>query len=110
MAAICKQESTNGTSQMIRTLNNVAGISWDEDPKTPHEGRWRRFATVDDSIYHLAYILKNFYIDIGKTDIVSIGHKYCPLSDPLSGKNAALNVHWIPNVKQFYEEIVGDIK
>ena len=94
MAAICIHETANGTSKLINTHNNAGGL---------FDGQFIRYRTVEESIFDMARRLKRYYIDMGLTDIESIGRKYCPIgadNDP-----TGINVHWVPNVTRLYNNI-----
>jgi len=96
VAAICIHESGNGTSEVCRKFNNVAGLMIEGTS-------FMNFETVDKSIEKTFEILKKYYIDEGLDSIDKIQPKYCPvgaLNDP-----SGLNKHWLPNVTKLYEEI-----
>lgn len=107
MAAISIHETANGTSQVCRDYNNIAGINWHGDKNIKHVGRYRVFTNVDESILFLGGLLRTNYIDKGLTDIASIGNKFCPLDDVDNGKYGMDNSTWIPNVTKLYEQIKG---
>lgn len=120
MAAISIHETSDddkngnwrpGNSKVLRECNNVGGINTDDDKNTPHKGRYRVFKNIDESIYHLGYLLKNFYINQGRNDIASIGYKYCPpTGDPDDGKWGMVNSQWVPMVTKIYENISKEVK
>jgi hypothetical protein len=98
-----------GNSKVLRECNNVAGINWTGEKDIPHKGRYRVFKDIDDSIHNLSYILKHYYINQGRTDIASIGEKFCPLDDKDDGKWGMENKLWIPTVTKLYEQINNEI-
>lgn len=97
-----------GTSPVSNDLKNIAGINWDGNPKITHKGRYRVFKDIDESIYNLAYIIKNYYVKAGRTTIASIGNKFCPLDDAENGKYGMQNETWIPNVTRLFNKISKD--
>jgi hypothetical protein len=107
MAAISVHETASGNSKVLRECNNVAGINWTSNNE-PHIGRYRVFSSIDDSIYNLAYLLNNYYIQQGRTTIDSIGRKFCPLDDIDNGKYGMSNESWIPNVTKIYQKILKE--
>src|SRR4029077_1141922 len=66
LMSIAKFETGDGTSHMVRTKNNVAGIT-DRSGQT-----YRTFPSVDDSIDYMASNLKRNYFDKGLTTIPAI--------------------------------------
>lgn len=99
-----------GNSKVLRTCSNVAGINWDGDKDIAHNGRYRVFKNIDESIYNLAYIIRHYYIDQGRNDISSIGAKYAPLDDYENGKYGMDNNCWVDRVTTLYEKISADAK
>lgn len=102
LAAIAKNESANGTSYNAKHRNNIAGI------RVPGSIRFRRYESVDDCLNDLANLLKNKYIDQGRTTIGSIGAKYCPVNDPTDTNN--INQFWFRNVGKFMAQIDNNCK
>jgi hypothetical protein len=101
LAAIIKQETGNGTSQAVRNLNNPGGIML-------QGSKLKKFATLENGIEAMARLLKDFYIDEGRCDIVSIGAKYCPVGAKNDPKG--LNRHWVPNVTTNYNKILKEVE
>lgn len=99
LTAIMRQETGNGTSQVVRNFNNPGGIML-------RGSTLKKFATLENGIEAMARLLKDFYIDEGRITIESIGRKYCPVgakNDP-----NGLNNHWIPNVTTNYNKILKE--
>lgn len=94
MTAICIHETGNGTSTLLKTHNNAAGM---------YNGKFLTYKSVEESIFDMGRRLKKYYIDMGLTDIESIGKKYCPIgadNDP-----TGLNKHWVPRVTKIYNKL-----
>jgi len=95
--AICLHESANGTSNLISSRNNPAGIL--NDSYTD----FRKFSTLEEGIERTFYIIRNYYMDEGLTTIKQIGSKYCPAGDTSDKTN--INKYWVPSVSKLYEEM-----
>ena len=97
MTAIIKHETGDGTSKVFRTRNNVAGLM-------TNGMTYKRYNSIDESIFSLAKILSEFYIAEGRVDIESIGAKFCPVG-AYNDRKTQVNQHWVPNVSKLYAEI-----
>jgi hypothetical protein len=93
VAAIAIQETGNGTSDAAVNLNNVGGMMGKND-------KLIKYKSVEDCLEGVFKNLKENYIDIGLTDIATIGKKYCPVGAKNDPTN--LNKHWTPNVTEYY--------
>lgn len=103
LAAIVINECDNGKSPRAKRTFNVAGIRYKNSFK------FRTYQSVDLCLEDMAELLKNKYIDEGRTNVATIGSKYCPVSDPTDTKN--LNRFWPRNVASHMNDILtGDEK
>lgn len=113
LAAIAMVESANGESKLATKKNNIAGIRRlikVENPLDPDKKRifeFRTFASVDDCICYLGKLLKNSYVDNGRTTVASIGAKYCPTNDPTD--KAGTNGLWPRSVSAKMNQLTRDI-
>ena len=99
LASISIHETGNGTSKILREKNNVAGLM-------KNGITFRKFESIDESIFWFASLLEKYYIAGGRNDLESIGAKFCPLgakNDP-----TGLNKNWIPNIEAIYTRMVSD--
>lgn len=96
VAAIARHETGNGTSQICVKNNNPGGI-------TSGIG-FAKYPTLEAGIEAMVRLLKNEYIDKGRTTIESIGKKYCPIN--ASNDPQKLNKYWIPMVTNNYQRIL----
>lgn len=99
LVSIAMLETGNGTSQVLKTKNNAAGIF---DQATNDS---KNFAKIEDSIFEQADIINKGYISEGLITIDDIGAKYAPpgASNDPNGTNG----EWPTNVKKIYGEITG---
>ncbi len=97
VAAIAIHESGNGTSNAIKTKNNVGGLM-------KNSGGLMQFATIEESIEFLTRCLRENYIEQGLNSIDKIQPKYCPVG-ALNDKEYNLNQYWLPNVTKYYNQI-----
>jgi murein DD-endopeptidase MepM/ murein hydrolase activator NlpD len=99
LVAISMLETGNGTSDVLKTKNNAAGI-YDQAAQDS-----KSFAKIEDSIFEQANILNRFYIQEGLITIPDIGAKYAPpgASNDPNGTNG----EWPANVKAIYGEMTG---
>ena len=109
MAAIMQQEigvkPSDPEDPLIR-CNNVAGIN--RRTGRAYSGRYAVYKSIDESIYDMALLLRENYLNDGLKDIPSIGNRYCPVKDKDNGKFGMVNESWIPNVEEFYKQILAD--
>lgn len=110
LVAITLHETDNCKSNLLKTTNNVAGINHVSGDNYKAIGRYNIYETVENSIDHLGYILKVFYIDAGKKTIDQIGKKYAPLNDYQNGKYGMSNSSWIPNVTKNYNRMEKELE
>jgi beta-N-acetylglucosaminidase len=102
LVAIAIHETGNGTSKAINELNNAGGIML-----PPNFNQLRQFISVNASIEHMAWLIRNTYMDSWNLySIEEIGNRYCP--EGASNDPTNLNQYWIPNVTRIYEEITGE--
>lgn len=97
LAAIAMHETGNGTSNAIKTKNNVGGMMTKKGLMT--------FSNVDEGIDKMASNLKRLYFDQGLTTIEQIQKKYAPLkatNDP-----TGLNKNWVGGVTKYYNMFGG---
>ena len=113
VAAKFKLETDNGTSDVLKYANNPSGINWNKERYSnyPIYSKWYvKFNTLEEGIEDSIYVLKRYYLDEGRTDIVSIGLKWAPPDDPRNGIGGMDNKSWADNVSDIYEEILKDAK
>jgi|SRR6516165_3022878 hypothetical protein len=91
LASISMFETGNGTSHMVQTKNNPAGI-WDSKA-----GAYRTFSSLDDGLDFTARNLKTNYINQGLTTPEQIGPKYAPPGASNDPNNT--NASWPANVR-----------
>ena len=101
LASISMFETGNGTSHMVQTKNNPAGI-WDGKA-----GAYRSFSSLEDGLNFTARNLKNNYIDQGLTTPETIGPKYAPPG--ASNDPNDTNASWPANVRANMIKIAGNI-
>lgn len=100
-AAILIQETGDGTSYAIREYNNPGGLM---DPAT----NWsdlQRFGSLEAGLRSTAHTIDNLMNKGGLSTVERLGSAYAPIgaaNDP-----TGLNRHWVPNVKQFMNELGG---
>ena len=110
LASIAILETGYGSSNLFSDTNNVGGIRCVSDEEVIYEfniigcdsrknGDFSVYASVQDSIEHKAFLLKEFYVDEGLVTISQVGQKYAPLSDEEDVQN--LNSNWIRSIKFF---------
>ena len=95
--AISKHETGKWTSKAFKNKNNFGGVMTNTGLKV--------YNTYNDGLTGFVTLLKNRYFDKGLDTIEKIGAVYCPIgaaNDP-----TGVNVHWIPNVTQFYNEYLN---
>lgn len=108
VAAICKFETADGTSELVKKANNPGGLNWYKGCKNEKFGWYQKFETLEDGIEELIRVLKEVYIDNGHGDINSIGNKYAPLNDTRNGIGGMDNSKWSKVVTQFYIQIKNE--
>jgi len=98
LAAICWHETGRGLNKsgMLYSHNNAGGLFVG--------GVKTHFPSVESGIYEQARRLKLYYIDMGLTDIESIGLKYCPVGASNDPDN--LNPAWVPGVTEHYKTLL----
>ena len=94
LAAISILETGHGTSHILQTRNNVAGLG----------GGSTAFNSIDESIEAEAKNLRQNYIDQGLTSIGDIGAKWAP---PGAENDAGGNKDWPATVAQLYAKMGG---
>lgn len=97
LAAIAMHETGNGTSNAVKTKNNVGGMMGKNGLMT--------FASLAEGIDKMASNLKRNYIDKGLTTIAQIQKKYAPngaANDP-----TGLNNYWVSGVTKYYNTLTG---
>ncbi|EDA0477009.1 cell wall hydrolase [Listeria monocytogenes] len=97
LAAISFHETGWGSSNMVRTKNNVGGMM--------SASRGMVFASLDEGIERMANTVHNRIFKDGKNTIEALGSVYAPLgaaNDP-----TGLNQNWIPTIKQYILELGG---
>ena len=90
-------ETGNGTSNAIKTKNNVGGMMTKKGLMT--------FSSIEEGIDKMASNLKRLYFDQGLTTIPQIQKKYAPIkaaNDP-----TGLNQHWVSGVTKYYKSLGG---
>lgn len=96
--AIIIHETGNGTSKALKQKNNVGGIFQGSHLK------W--YESIDASIWDMAWRIKKYYVDEGRTTIESFGAKYCPVgakNDP-----TGINKYWVPSVNKYYIKMLNE--
>lgn len=94
LAAIAVHETGNGTSNAVKTKNNVGGMMGKNGLMT--------FSSIEEGIDKMASNLKRNYIDKGLTTIEAIQKKYAPngaANDP-----NGLNDYWVKGVTTYYKK------
>ena len=71
-------ESGHGTSYAAESKNNLFGL-------IGNSGNLMSFDSVDDCVMYWGELIRNNYIDNGRTTVSSIQSKYCPGSSTWSG-------------------------
>jgi hypothetical protein len=94
--AISKHETGNYTSNAFKNQNNLGGIF--------RSGQLATFGTLEEGINEFVSLLKNSYFDKGLDTIEEIGNVYCPVG--ASNDPTGVNVHWIPMVTKYYNELI----
>ncbi|HEL8271256.1 TPA: glucosaminidase domain-containing protein, partial [Listeria monocytogenes] len=97
LAAISFHETGWGTSNMVKTKNNVGGMMSASGGMV--------FASLDEGIERMANTVHNRIFKDGKNTIEALGSVYAPLgatNDP-----TGLNQNWIPTIKQYILELGG---
>ncbi|WP_410512042.1 glucosaminidase domain-containing protein [Paenibacillus sp. BR2-3] len=93
LAAIAIHETGNGTSNAVKSKNNVGGMMGKNGLMT--------FSSLAEGIDKMASNLKRNYFDQGLNTIPSIQKKYAPngaANDP-----TGLNNHWVSGVTKYYK-------
>ena len=91
--AIFKQE-TGFCSENFMLYNNPGGIFFN--------GKIAKFDTVEEGILELIHEVDK-YQRMGATTIEEIRDIHCPLGD--KNDKYGLNYHWVPNVREIYNEM-----
>ena len=94
LAAISILETGHGTSNILATRNNVAGLG----------GGSTSFNSIDESIEAEAKNLRDNYLNQGLTSIGDIGAKWAP---PGASNDAGGNKDWPAEVAQLYAKLGG---
>uniref|UniRef100_UPI00403EFDB5 glucosaminidase domain-containing protein n=1 Tax=Paenibacillus sp. FSL R10-2734 TaxID=2954691 RepID=UPI00403EFDB5 len=94
LAAIAVHETGNGTSNAVKTKNNVGGMMGKNGLMT--------FSSIQEGIEKMASNLKRNYIDKGLTTIEAIQKKYAP-SGAANDPNG-LNDYWVNGVTTYYKK------
>ncbi|WP_081954015.1 glucosaminidase domain-containing protein [Paenibacillus sp. FSL R5-0345] len=94
LAAIAVHETGNGTSNAVKTKNNVGGMMGKNGLMT--------FSSIQEGIEKMASNLKRNYIDKGLTTIEAIQRKYAP-SGAANDPNG-LNDYWVNGVTTYYKK------
>jgi beta-N-acetylglucosaminidase len=108
LTAIIKHETSNGTSDVVKNANNPGGINWYKGCGYPKYGWYQKYPSIDVGIEKMARLIKTNYIDEGRGDIVSIGLKYAPPSDPRNGIGGMDNTKWATHVTNKYLQILKE--
>ncbi|WP_407271213.1 glucosaminidase domain-containing protein [Radiobacillus sp. PE A8.2] len=110
LVAVAVHETGYGTSYNIKQRNNVGGVRCISDKAVKEEfnivacqnsksrGAFSVYASIEDSIMHKAYFLRNIYVDKGLVTIAQVGRKYAPSSDP--SNTDGINSYWATNVSR----------
>lgn len=96
--AISKHETGNYTSNAFKNKNNLGGIF--------RGGQLATFESLEEGINEFIKLLKNSYFDKGLNTIEKIGNVYCPVG--ASNDPTGVNVHWIPTVTKYYNELINN--
>ena len=89
--AVATLESGHGTSYAARNKNNLFGIM--------SKGSTRRFSSLEEGILYWGKLIREKYIDAGRTTIGSIANKYC-----------AKPTHWTNSVTSFMNTYASYVK
>lgn len=112
MAAICRHETANWTSNLAINHNNPGGINWSNRwvGKYSKTGRYVSFPDKQTGINEFARLLKDVYIDAGHNSLDRIKVKYAPDSDYQNGKYGMSNNIWLPSVEKTYHKILEEVE
>lgn len=110
LAAICRHETANWTSNLAVKHNNPGGINWSNRwvGKYAKTGRYVSFPDKSTGIHEFAHLIKDVYIDAGHNSLDLIKLKYAPDSDYQNGKFGMSNNIWLPNVERIYQTILEE--
>ncbi|WP_270996104.1 peptidoglycan DD-metalloendopeptidase family protein [Listeria seeligeri] len=97
VVAIAMHETGNGTSRMVRELNNPGGLMGD--------GPGFQFSTLEKGIEAMIKNLSDNYITQGLTTPELIQPKYAPVG--ASNDGMGLNKEWLNGVNGFLEQLGG---
>lgn len=103
LAAISMFETGNGTSHLVRTRNNVGGITG--PGHSGAGGDYMPYGSIEEGIEAEARLIKRGYINQGLDTIEKIGNKWAPpgaFNDP-----QGTNREWPVNVGRFYTALGG---
>lgn len=89
LVAVSIHETGNGKSEAILYKNNVGGMM-------KRTGGLMSFPSVDQSIFRLAHVLRNLYIQNDRDTPVEIQQLYAPINASNDPNN--LNRHWLAGV------------
>ncbi|MFS0837280.1 glucosaminidase domain-containing protein [Paenibacillus sp. 1P03SA] len=95
VAAIIMHETGNGTSNAVKSKNNVGGMMSKDGLMS--------FDSIEAGIDAMVSNLKRNYFDKGLTSIEAIQKKYAPIgaaNDPTS-----LNKNWVNGVTKYYNAL-----
>lgn len=98
VTAIIFHETGNGNSSACRNLNNPGGLMGNNG--------LIKFGSIENGIERMCKVLKEGYIDQGRTTIESIQTKYCPIG--ASNDPQKINHFWLPNVTTKYQKILSE--
>ncbi len=94
LASVAMHETGNGTSNAIKSKNNVGGMMGKNGLMT--------FDTIGQGIEAMADNLKRLYIDDGLTTVEEIQKRYAPVG--ASNDPTGLNNHWTKGVYSFLND------
>lgn len=96
--AISQHETGKYTSQAFKNKNNLGGIF--------RKGELATFESLEEGINEFVKLLKYSYFENGLDTIEKIGNVYCPVG--ASNDPHGVNIHWIPRVTQYYNELINN--
>lgn len=103
LAAICLNETSEGTDYKAYEFCNVGGV---RKYVGNNKYEWQKYSSIEECIDHMARFLKSGYVENKErslTKLYQINSKYCPVSDPTDKAN--INRFWARNVDRFVKEI-----
>jgi beta-N-acetylglucosaminidase len=103
LAAISMEETGNGTSHLLRTRNNVGGITGKGHSGVG--GDYMPYNSIEEGIEAEASLIRHGYVGQGLDTIEKIGAKWAPGGAPNDPQGT--NLEWPNAVRKFYAALGG---